>query len=95
MSIKRTGKAQKSFTSVYLDQKGTPTEEEEELIKAAAASLYSGMSRFTLHAPLRLITFSGGADTVCLSNQSIRTSAERLSDALIPSIVHPGHDTPS
>uniref|UniRef100_A0A0W0F178 Putative cytochrome P450 n=1 Tax=Moniliophthora roreri TaxID=221103 RepID=A0A0W0F178_MONRR len=32
-----------SFVSVYLDEKkGTPTLEEEELVKAAAASLYSG-----------------------------------------------------
>ncbi|KAH8101934.1 cytochrome P450 [Cristinia sonorae] len=36
------GRAHKSFTSVYLNERGSPTHEEEELIKAAAASLYSG-----------------------------------------------------
>ncbi|KAI0674628.1 cytochrome P450 [Trametes maxima] len=36
------GKARPSFTSSYLEQKRSPTAADEELIKAAAASLYSG-----------------------------------------------------
>ncbi|TCD66189.1 hypothetical protein EIP91_001683 [Steccherinum ochraceum] len=36
------GKAHKSFTSVYLEEKETPNRQDEELIKAASASLYSG-----------------------------------------------------
>ncbi|KAI0360360.1 cytochrome P450 [Trametes cingulata] len=36
------GKARPSFTSSYLEEKRTPTAADEELIKAAAASLYSG-----------------------------------------------------
>ncbi|EIW51642.1 cytochrome P450 [Trametes versicolor FP-101664 SS1] len=36
------GKARPSFTLSYLEEKRTPTPADEELIKAAAASLYSG-----------------------------------------------------
>ncbi|CAL1708513.1 unnamed protein product [Somion occarium] len=38
----KDGNVTPSFTSTYLEEKGTPTKEDEELIKAAAASLYSG-----------------------------------------------------
>ncbi|PSR74371.1 hypothetical protein PHLCEN_2v9879 [Hermanssonia centrifuga] len=38
------GKADDSFVSSYLLEKGTPSPGEEELIKAAAASLYSGLA---------------------------------------------------
>ncbi|KAI0824885.1 cytochrome P450 [Trametes gibbosa] len=37
-----SGKAPSSFTSSYLEEKRAPTVADEELIKAAAASLYSG-----------------------------------------------------
>jgi hypothetical protein len=43
-SSQNQGGALPSFTSSYLEEKtGTPTPEEEEFIKAASASLYSGM----------------------------------------------------
>lgn len=37
-----SGAVPPSFVSTYLEEKVTPTAQEEELIKAAAASLYSG-----------------------------------------------------
>ncbi|EEB99484.1 hypothetical protein MPER_00832, partial [Moniliophthora perniciosa FA553] len=52
-----------SFVSVYLDEKkGMPTLEEEELVKAAAASLYSGTSH-NLGGFVMLISYQGGAET--------------------------------
>ena len=44
--VQETGHARPSFTSSYLEEKRTPTPADEELIKAAAASLYSGQSHY-------------------------------------------------
>jgi hypothetical protein len=44
LSFQNQGKALPSFTSSYLEEKkGAPTPDEEEFIKAASASLYSGV----------------------------------------------------
>ncbi|KAI0371374.1 cytochrome P450 [Pilatotrama ljubarskyi] len=72
------GKARPSFTSSYLEEKRGPTAADEELIKAAAASLYSGGADTT---PSSMTAFI----LAVTLQPSIQARAQRELDAVLGS----------